>query len=128
MCTRCIIFFILYILPFACSADTCPSVAEIIERNIPRTYEWTVDDKTTLDDVLSVNKLYAVRIMDQGDYVSCFYTTPNWPLKLDAKPEKSRCIIRKEEDSWLETESGNLVCQEKNLFNCNFRISCSSEE
>ena len=109
-------------------ADTCPSVSEIIERDISRTYEWTVDDNTSLDDVLAVNKLYAVRIQDHGDYVSCYYATGKWPLKLDAKPEISKCIVEKTGGSWQETDAGNLVCMEENLFDCKYRIRCKAAE
>ena len=116
------------LFPVVSMADTCPSVAEIIERNISKKYEWTVEENTSLDDVLSVNRLYAVRILEQGDYVSCFYATRKWPLKLDAKPETRNCTVEKTGGDWQETETGNLVCLEKNLFDCTFRISCNPEE
>lgn len=120
-----LVFLVMYSI--AARAETCPAVSEIIERQISNLYEWTVEEGTTLDDLLSVNRLFSVRIHDHGRFVSCRYTARKWPVKLDAKPEVNGCLVIQEGGDWEEVDSGELVCHDKNLFACKFRISCDSE-
>lgn len=112
---------------FTARAETCPPVADIIERKISNLYEWTVEEGTTLDDLLSVNLLFSVRIHNNGEFVSCRYTTKKWPVKLDAKPEVSGCRVITTDGKWEETASGQQVCREKNLFACEFLITCDED-
>lgn len=106
-------------------ADTCPTPEEIRDRKISKLYEWTVDENTSLDELLSVERLYAVRLMDYGEYVSCRYTTKKWPLRLDGKPEGNGCELTPETGAWTSTDSGHLVCREEDVAKCGFKIACN---
>ena len=124
---RRILFIVLVLCNFSARAETCPAVSEIIERQISKLYEWTVEEGTTLDDLLSVNRLFSVRIHDNGRFVSCRYTARKWPVKLDASPEINDCHVIQSGGHWKEVDSGQLVCDEKNLFACEFSISCDDD-
>ena len=104
--------------------DSCPSPDKIRQRDLPKQYEWTVDDKTSLKDLLSAQKLYSVRIMDNGLYVSCHYTTAKWPIKLDVAPAQGECTFSHQKGEWKSTPSGQDVCMEKNAGNCGFIYTC----
>lgn len=119
------IFFILLLCYMApAPAETCPAISEIIERKISNLYEWTVGEGTSLDDLLSVNRLFSVRIHDDGSFVSCRYTTRKYPVTLDAKPEVSGCRVESTDGDWQTTDTGQQVCREKNLYDCNYEIRC----
>ena len=105
-------------------SDSCPTPDMLRERKIPGQYEWTVQEGVTLDNVLGAQQLYAVRIFNFDEYVSCRYTTGKWPVKLDGKPVKNKCHLMPDAGEWTGTDSGTLVCQEKDLFKCGFRINC----
>lgn len=105
-------------------AETCPAPEKIRERKLSTRYEWTVDEKTTLENLLSVKKLYAVRIMAEDAYVACHYTTGKWPIKLDMSPEGGACKPVPRGEHWLKTESGQIVCQEQDLSKCEFSFAC----
>jgi hypothetical protein len=105
-------------------ADACPSADQVRNRNISRKYEWTVREGISLEDLLSVKKLYAVRIMDDGTYVSCNYTTDKWPVKLDATSVSGKCEFMPDKGEWKNTESGEIVCLEKDTGNCGFSFKC----
>lgn len=115
------------VLHLPAAAETCPATAEIIERRISNLYEWTVEEGTSLDDLLSVNRLFSVRILNGGEFVSCQYTTRKWPVKLDAKPEVGGCRVIQTAGNWEETPSGHQVCRQKNLYACEFRITCDRD-
>jgi hypothetical protein len=108
--------------------DSCPSPDKIRHRDLSKQYEWTVDEKTTLQNLLSVQKLYAVRIMDHGLYVSCYYTTDKWPVKLDVAPVKDGCKYASHQGKWKSIESGQDVCMEKNAGNCGFKYTCKQAQ
>ena len=104
--------------------DSCPSPDKIRHRDLSKQYEWTVDEKTSLQALLSVKKLYAVRIMDHGLYVSCYYTTDNWPVRLDAAPVQGECSLTPRDGKWKTTDSGQDVCTEKAAGKCGFTYTC----
>jgi hypothetical protein len=108
--------------------DSCPSPDKIRHRDLSKQYEWTVDEKTSLKDLLSVKKLYAVRIMDHGSYVSCHYTTDKWPIKLDVVPAQGECTFSHHKGEWKSTESGQDVCMEKNAGKCEFTYTCKQTQ
>lgn len=108
-------------------ADSCPTPGEIRERKISKLYEWTVDENTTLKELLSVNKLYAVRIMNNGEYISCRYTTKKWPVTLDGKPDGKGCELTPLAGEWTSTDSGHLVCREKEVTKCGFKFECKEQ-
>ena len=108
--------------------DSCPSPKTIRDRKLSQNYEWTVDENTTLQNLLSVKKLYAVRIMDQDAYVSCHYTTDKWPIKLDVTPVSGQCKSLPQGDNWKNTESGQVVCQEKDVRKCGFTFECGHKQ
>jgi hypothetical protein len=97
-------------------ADRCPTPEEIRERKISQDYEWTVDDRVTLDGLLSVKQLYAVRIKNNGEFISCNYSTDRRLISLDGLPNKGRCLIMTSVGEWHGTENGEWVCQEKGYF------------
>ena len=109
-------------------ADTCPTPGEIADRKISRLYEWTVDENTTLKELLSVNQLYAVRIMNYGEYISCRYTTTKWPVTLDGKPLGKGCELTPIAGEWTSTDSGQLVCRDKEVSKCGFKFECDEVE
>ena len=111
------------VAPFA-FADRCPSTDEIIKREISVDYDWTVDERTGLDDVLAVKKLIATRIMNNGEYVSCKYTTGKLLVRLDGLPIKEKCIIKVSSGEWLTTGTGENACQEEDTLRCLFDIEC----
>ncbi len=105
-------------------ADVCPTAEEIRGKKISRSYDWAVTENTTLEELLSVKDLYAVRIMDYDAYVSCRYTTVEWPVTLDGNPLESKCRIVPDAGEWTSTDSGDLVCREKDVTNCGFKMKC----
>ena len=124
---RIIYFVLLWLMMTSVMADSCPTPKQVKDRKISNAYEWTVKEGVTLDNILAVEKLYSVRIMDNGDYVSCHYTTSQWPVTLDAKPEKSQCRIHHDDNQWEVTQSGQAICKEKDSGKCSFSIECSDK-
>ena len=105
-------------------ADTCPSPKDIRDREISTRYDWAVGENTTLKELLSVQTLYAVRIMDYDSYVSCRYTTKKWPVILDGTPRAEQCRVMPTGGEWTGTDSGQLVCREKDVTKCLFNLEC----
>ena len=105
-------------------ADVCPTAEEIRGKKISRSYDWAVGENTTLKELLSVQTLYAVRIMDYDSYVSCRYTTDKWPVILDGTPRAEQCRIMPTGGEWTGTDSGQLVCREKDVTKCGFKLDC----
>ena len=104
-------------------AFSCPSPEEIRERKISRDFEWTVNDDTSLDDMLSVTRLIAISIENQLEYVSCKYKIDSKFIKLDGKPVSENCSISISSGSWL-THGNRKICSEKELDQCLFDIDC----
>lgn len=117
-------FFIYSNLVFA---DQCPSVQIIKERNISRDYEWTIDERRSLEDVLSVKKLYSVRIKNKGEFIACHYSGENNLLRLDGKPIGTNCRVQKESSNWKMSENGEYVCKEEDINLCIYEIHCEEE-
>jgi hypothetical protein len=118
------LLFLLFFHMLDVSSETCPTPEKIRERNISKQYEWTVQEGVTLDNLLSVQRLYAVRIINFDDYISCRYTTGKWPVKLDGKPVNNKCHLLPDAGEWRSTDSGSLVCQEKDPVQCGFSMDC----
>ncbi len=108
-------------------ADQCPSVQIIKERNISRDYEWTIDERRSLEDVLSVKKLYSVRIKKKGEFIACHYSGENNLLRLDGKPIGTNCRVQKESSNWKMSENGEYVCKEEDINLCIYEIHCEEE-
>lgn len=116
---------LLLILSMACArAEVCPTPEQIRDRKISKDYDWSVEEVTTLDQLLAVKKLYSVRILDQGKTISCRYTTEKWPVRLDGDPLDEKCGIITEAGEWKGTESGELACQEEDVTKCGFKQEC----
>lgn len=105
-------------------AEQCPSPEKIKERKINRDYEWTIGERRTLEDVLSVEKLYSVRIKNEAEYVACYYSGSKSLLRLDGKPLKQPCIISGISGRWELTNSNEYVCKEDDLALCEYDIKC----
>jgi len=105
-------------------ADTCPTPDEVRDRKISEDYDWSVPENISLKDLLSVNKLYAVRIINYDEYVSCRYTTEKWPVILDGTPKTEQCRVMPTGGEWTGTDSGQLVCREKDVTKCLFNLEC----
>jgi hypothetical protein len=118
--------FCLVVFPEMLLAGNCPDPEIIRLRELPRELEWTVDGQTTLEELLAVKSLYAVRISNYGEYVTCHYTTYQWPVKLDAKPVRAGCLILPDAGRWTSTDSGQLVCREEDVNRCGFRFECNN--
>jgi len=109
-------------------ADQCPSPEVIKERNISRDYEWTMDERRSLEDVLSVEKLYSVRIKNKGEFVACSYSASNKLLRLDAAAIEKGCTIRKKLGNWAFSKKGEHVCKEDDLSLCHYEVHCEATE
>ncbi len=99
-------FILLLISPIQLFADQCPTPEIIKDRKISRDYEWTIDERRTLDDVLSVEKLYSVRIKNNGEFIACYYSGSRNLLRLDGKPLKEACVVNNYSGSWELAENG----------------------
>lgn len=119
-------FIYLFFLLFSVSvfADQCPTPQIVKDRKISRTYDWTIDERRTLDDVLSVEKLYSVRIINKGEFIACYYSLPKGNLRLDGKPEKQDCLVKTVSGNWKQVNNDEQVCKEKDLSLCRYEIKC----
>lgn len=109
-------------------ADQCPSAETVKERKISREYDWSIDERRTLEDVLAVEKLYSVRIKNHGEFVACYYTSNNRSLRLDGAAIKENCTIKIKSDNWFESENGEQVCKEIDLSQCVYEMHCQKLE
>jgi hypothetical protein len=109
-------------------ADNCPSVKDITYRLISKDYEWTVDEGVTLENLLSVEELFAVNIENNGEFVSCNYKNDEKILKLDGLPIKEKCPLINSSGNWINTDTNRLVCDEEDLSLCLFDTDCSKEK
>ncbi len=105
-------------------ADQCPSPEIIKERNISREYDWSIDARRTLDDVLSIEKLYSVRIKNKGEFIACYYSGSKNLVRLDGASLKKECVINKTSGSWDISDKGEQVCKEEDLNLCHYEIEC----
>ena len=109
-------------------ADNCPTAEEIRDKKISRSYDWSVTENTTLKELYAVKRLYAVRIIDYDAYVSCRYATDKWPVTLDGNPLQPACKIVPDAGEWTSTDSGELVCREKDVTKCGYKMECKESE
>ncbi len=105
-------------------ADQCPTPDIIKERKISRAYDWTIDERRTLEDLLAVEELYSVRIKNNGEFAACYYSSPGQLLRLDAKPLKEDCTVAKYEGNWADSSASEQVCNEPDVYQCRFAIYC----
>ena len=105
-------------------AEVCPVPEQIRDRKISKEYDWSVEENTTLKELLAVKQLYSVRIMHNGEDISCRYTTGKWPVRLDGQPVSGKCKVVSESGEWSSTESGELVCNEEDVTKCGFKLEC----
>ena len=106
------------------NADVCPSPEIVRERKISREYEWTINERRTLEDVLAVEKLYSVRIKNKGEFVACYYTSKQRSMRLDAKPLKADCSVTHYSNNWEAPSGLELVCRDDDVYQCQFAILC----
>lgn len=106
-------------------AEQCPSAETVKERKISRDYEWSIDERRSLDDVLSVEKLYSVRIKNKGEFIACYYSSNKNLLRLDGAPLDKDCTINEKSGVWESSENGEQVCKEEDLNLCVYEIHCS---
>ncbi len=111
-------------------ADQCPSPDIIKERNVSRDYDWSIDERRTLDDLLSIEKLYSVRIKNKGEFIACYYSGSKNLIRLDGASHRKECGIIKTSGSWHVSDKGEQVCKEEDLNLCHYAIECeeSSEK
>lgn len=105
-------------------ADTCPAPETVKDRKISRVYAWYVDERRTLDDVLAVEKLYSVRVKNNGEYVSCYYSGSGRLLEMDAWPLKTGCSIVEYKGEWQTINEEERVCNAEDMTTCQFAIYC----
>ncbi len=120
-------FMLLCLASFVSSsvyADKCPAPDIIVERKISREYEWTIDERRTLEDVLAVEKLYSVRIKNNGEFIACYYATGKTLLRMDAKPMKTGCVVIEYGGKWSQVDAAERVCAEADSYDCQFAIYC----
>ena len=119
ICLLCI-----FISPGLAIADQCPSAEIIKDRKISRDYEWTINERLSLDDVLAVENLYSVRIKNKGEFVACYYSGSKNLLRLDGASLKKGCVVNRTSGSWEFLENGEQVCKGENLNLCHYEINC----
>ena len=98
-----------------------------MDRKISKSYDWAVEENTSLEELLSVKNLFSVRIIDYDSHVSCRYTTDKWPVVLDGIPVEEKCIVKPEAGEWTSTDSGQLVCREEDVTKCLFNLECKKQ-
>ncbi len=123
ICLLCLLIFSSLV-----NADQCPSVETVKERNISREYDWSIDERRTLDDVLSVEKLYSVRIKNKGEFIACYYSGSKNLLRLDGAPLKKDCTIDEKSGAWELSKNGEQICNEEDLNLCVYEIHCIDVE
>ena len=106
------------------AADTCPSVRDIKNREVPETYEWTVNYELALDDLLAVTKLYAVTIENHGAFVSCKYESPRREVRLDGISKIKKCLITVDTGDWFTMDNGKIICQDDDIRKCQYKYEC----
>jgi len=109
-------------------ADQCPLAEIVKERKISRDYEWTIDERRSLDDVLSVEKLYSVRIKNKGEFIACYYSGDKNLVRLDGSSLKKGCLVNKKSGAWEGAENGEQICKEEDLNLCVYEIHCNESE
>ena len=105
-------------------ADRCPTPEIIVERKISQEYEWTIDERRSLDDVLAVEKLYSARIKNNGEFIACYYSSGKNLLRMDAKPLKTGCVVIEYAGEWNEVDAAEQVCAEADIYDCQYAIYC----
>ncbi|NOG59823.1 MAG: hypothetical protein HND53_04925 [Proteobacteria bacterium] len=78
-----------------------------------------------MEDVLSVEKLYSIRIKNKGEFIACYYSGGKNLLRLDGAPLKKGCSINEKSGVWLPSENGEQVCKEDDLNLCVYEIHCN---
>ena len=106
-------------------AEQCPTPQIIKDRKISRDFEWTLDERMTLEHVLAVEKLYSVRIKNDGEFIACYYSGHKGLLRLDGKPEGDSCRLQKETGNWDLVNNNEQICKEADLSLCLFSIICA---
>tara|TARA_R110000782_G_scaffold124850_3_gene216336 strand:- start:376 stop:786 length:411 start_codon:yes stop_codon:yes gene_type:complete len=121
-------FIFLSISPSILFADQCPTPEKIKERSISREYDWTINERRTLEDVLSVEKLYSVRINNKAEYIACYYSGSRNLLRLDGKPLKQPCRVKEISGRWELTENDEQICLEEDLGKCEYGMTCDDDK
>jgi hypothetical protein len=117
--------FVLILTVSNAYADRCATPLEVKDRLISPDYEWSVNEEVTLDGLLSVSQLYGVTIENYGEFVACKYEASQQYIRLDGAPKDSKCPVRPISDNWFISESGRMVCDEKDNTLCHFESACS---
>lgn len=107
-------------------ADQCPSAEIVKARRISQEYDWSIDERRSLEELLAVEKLYSIRIKNRGEFVACYYSSVNQILRLDGAALKENCLIKTISGSWQETKNGEQVCKEEDLSQCKYVIDCEN--
>ena len=108
-------------------ADQCPSAETVKQRKISRDYDWSIDERLSIDDVLSVEKLYSVRIKNGGEFVACYYSGSRRLVRLDGAGMKNDCIINVKSGEWVAAENNEQLCKEADLNQCLYEIQCKKD-
>lgn len=120
----CGMFLLFVILSPWVYADTCPSPETVKDRKISRVYAWYIDERRNLEDVLAVEKLYSVRLKNNGEYARCYYSGNGRLLEMDAWPLKAGCTVREYKGDWQAINDEERVCNEEDVRVCQFAIYC----
>lgn len=116
------------LIPRTLLADRCPSPDIIKDRKISRQYAWLIDERRTLEDVLAVEKLYSVRIKNEGEFATCYYTTSKQLLEMDAKPLREGCTVIEYKGTWESVNRYEKVCAEEDVYQCQYAIYCDETD
>ena len=90
-------------------------------------YEWSVDEKTSLDALLAVEQLVSVSIVNNGEFVRCQYRGDEPELNLDAMPQLLGCELVIGNSIWVTRNETTQVCLEPDQDDCRFTKVCHEE-
>lgn len=108
-------------------ADKCPDREQIIARELSKQYEWSVAEDISLQELLAVEQLVAVKIMNQGEFVRCEYRGEKPVLNLDAISTLAGCKLVAGNSLWVSNNESELMCLESEPDDCRFEKICHDD-
>ncbi|NKB37262.1 MAG: hypothetical protein GKR93_08840 [Gammaproteobacteria bacterium] len=124
MFKKTVIFVVVIFCAQFSQAERCATPQEVKERLISPDYDWSVSEGVTLEEILSVEKLYAASIENYGEFIACSYEAKQKYIRMDGVPKESSCAIQTASDNWFSSEAGKSVCEEDDVTLCRFNHGC----
>ncbi len=124
MCKQTVLFLVFMFCGQYSQAERCATPQEVKERLISPEYDWSVSEGVSLEEILSVDKLYAASIENYGEFVACSYEAAQKYIRMDGVPKDGSCAIQTASDNWFSSEAGKSVCEEEDVTLCRFSHGC----